>query len=198
LTSTIFWKSPKIKGLVGRDLEIADLDGDGNAEIIALSDQVLVVYEKQGSGYVERKKLDLVSANSETRLTVGNVDQDSQMELVVSISGMSWTTDPSMISIYDGINFQVESKFSLVAGVTDIMTSPETGGQLLIGAFDDPNYPPMSGKIMGVEAMSGAVIWESPKILGVVQNNSLSTADVNGDGVKELIFGTSRAMYITQ
>jgi hypothetical protein len=46
--------------------------------------------------------------------------------------------------------------------------------------------------------MTGVTIWESPALLGEIQNNSLSSADVNGDGANELIFGTSKAMYITR
>ncbi|MBI5508158.1 MAG: hypothetical protein HY903_05345 [Deltaproteobacteria bacterium] len=52
--------------------------------------------------------------------------------------------------------------------------------------------------LMAVDPATGREIWRSPPLLGSVQPNSLSAADVNGDAQAELVFGTELAMYVTR
>ena len=59
-------------------------------------------------------------------------------------------------------------------------------------------YSNIDGTMKSIDALSGRVVWQSPPLLGRIAKNSLNFIDHNNDGVKELVFGTSKGMYFSQ
>ena len=67
-----------------------------------------------------------------------------------------------------------------------------------LGKGDSWFYSGTPASLEAVDPVSGAQIWESPRLWGTVPVNSLGYVDVNGDGFPELAFGTTSGMYVTR
>jgi hypothetical protein len=55
-----------------------------------------------------------------------------------------------------------------------------------------------SPQLMIVDPSSGAQIWTSPALLGILGKNALSFKDTNGDGQLEMMFGSAFGMFVTR
>ena len=62
------------------------------------------------------------------------------------------------------------------------------------------NYYPYitSPQLMIIDPASGAQIWTSPILLGLLGKNALSFKDTNGDGQLEMVFGSAYGMFVTR
>ena len=55
-----------------------------------------------------------------------------------------------------------------------------------------------STMIAAVDPVTGAEIWQSPPLRGTLPINDLNFYDLYGTGQKEIAFGTTLGMYVTQ
>lgn len=192
--STLIWKSTQLPGYGSSDLEVADLDGDGVLEIIATATNSLSVYERHGSNYILGMLIDVIGGN---HLAIGDLDQDGRPEIIITTLNTAYDTP---VYIYDSLTFDLKSQYRLSVPVSELAVPPDGSGNLLIGTSKNSFNSSFetSVKLITVDGMTGTIIWSSPPLLGDIVPNSLSFADINNDGAQELIFGTTRAMYITQ
>jgi outer membrane protein assembly factor BamB len=185
---TLLWKSTSIGG--GADLEVADVDGDGEQEIVALSGARLVLFRKAPSGptpWLESASV----AVSGTDLAIGDCDGDGAPELY-ALGGTS-------VARFDGA-LAPKGSFT-VRGTAQSLFVEDLGfarKNLVLGKGDSWAYSGTAAYLEAVDAVTGAQIWESPPVWGTVPVNSLGYVDLDGDGLREMAFGTTAGMYLTR
>jgi hypothetical protein len=183
----LLWKSTSIG--VGVDIEVADVDGDGVEEIIALSTTRLVLFEKAVGGPVPWIEAGSVEVSG-SDLAVGDCDGDGAPELYVLGVERVWRYDGALT--LQGSFFTQGLVFSLF--VEELGTARKN---LVLGRGDQWVYSGVHSSLEGVDAFTGAHVWESPPLWGTVAHNSLGYVDLDGDGSREIAFGTSLGMYLT-
>lgn len=190
---TLLWKSTQLGG-TGMDVAAIDLDNDNKPEVIvALSDR-LVIYGKalMGSSYLERAS---VAAGNIRDLVVGDLDGDDHAEIYALDS--QWGSN-AQLSVFDD-ELRPLRTMPLGASVSAIFIEDSTfSHKNLLIATDDNYSSTTSLELWALDPVSGAEVWHSPPLAGSVQSNSLQFVDVDGDGVKEITFGTVYGMYHTR
>ncbi|MEK7704279.1 MAG: hypothetical protein AAB426_04915 [Myxococcota bacterium] len=193
--STLLWSSPAPVAGTGVDLEVADLGTDAEPELVVLTTTTLAVFHRDLGqpalvSYLTPATvaLDLAWASA-ADLAIGNLDDDGSPELVVLASDDS-------ITIYDaGLSLIRTVSTGLDASAVFVDAASAAPRNLLLAAHDpDDGFD----YLVAVDAVSGGEIWRSPPLVGAVQQNSLHAADTHGDAALELVFGTTRAMYLTR
>lgn len=194
-TATILWGSASPIAGTGVDLELVDLDNDTVPEIVVLTTSTLAVLVRDVAQTTSVEylapttvALDLVYAGG-TDLATGDVDGDGSPELMVLASD-------DTVAVYD-TNLILRSGFAseLTTSAVFVDTGTVAPRNLLLAAHDpDDGFD----YLVAVDAAGGHEIWRSPPLVGTVQRNSLHAADTYGGAALELVFGTSRAMYLTR
>ena len=187
------WKSTGL-GAYGVNVAVADLDGIGTPEIIALGGNRVVAYRKVAGaiGYVEAASFALAGALD---LVVADCDGDGVPEIYVltgSYSGSSvYRLDTSLGRV--GV-FSLDSPAQSLH-LEDLGSAHKN---LVVGVGDYWSFSSVQPHLRAVDPRSGAEVWSSPVLWGSVPINSLSYVDANGDGAREMAFGTTYGMYVTR
>lgn len=190
---TLLWKSTGLGG--GTDLAVADLDDDGEQEIVAAVYGRVVVYGRAllGTTYLERAS---VMDSGISDLVVGDLDDDDQMEIYALHSdySQSYTT----LNVFDADLHLVRAvPLGVRANSIFIEDSTFARKNLLIATGD--GYSSSSQyELWAVDPVTGADVWHSPSLVGSILPNSLQFVDTDGDGDKEITFGTNFGMHFTR
>jgi hypothetical protein len=200
-TSTLLWKSAHLPDFYSSDIEVADIDGDGDLEIIAMSfgtSGYISVFEKQGTDYLLSHQIILDEPDYSIRdgkLAISDLNGDGHPEIVVALS--TYTSPDTALRIYGSTDYQLVTGYAFPGAVTELAPEPDGSGNLLLATVSDYFFVATS-RLQLVHGLTGGTIWTSPAFIGQVQPDSLSYADVDDNGSQELIFGTSRVMYISR
>jgi hypothetical protein len=192
-TDTVEWQSP----LTGRNespvaMTHADVNGDGYQDLIGLtSNGYIYVYDVHAQSLVWKSTglggygIDIQAAD---------LDGDDAPEIYAI---RSVYINPSTLQVYDGELHPIRSvPLGVRAGVLFVDDSNFQRKNLLIGtgqAFSNG-----TSELWAVDPVTGADVWRSPMLIGQIALDSLRYADVDGDGRKEISFGTTQAMYVTR
>jgi hypothetical protein len=196
-TQTLLWHGQDT-GSYGVDVAVHDLDGDGVREIIVIygppgyNDSSIKVFEKIATGYQLRSETVIPSTASS--MAVGDLNDDGIPEIAIG----SRDYYGSKVTV---LNNELRTIFSFdQAGyITELQIHDAPFGpkNLIIGV-DDNQFTARATKLIVLDPFNGKDIWHTPSLVGKVQPNSLEYADTDGDGTREIVFGTSDAMYITR
>jgi hypothetical protein len=177
---TRLWRSPPLGGTI-QDVSIADIDGDGDEELVTYTAK----NEAQIWDYVERYKIRWESKR-ETKFTtiqslvVANVDSDPAMELVFCADNRIWYIDGA------GLIVEREGR------------DPINAARMLVGNVDgDPDAELITsdGFVIGTRSLN--IEWTAPEPFG----DPMYLYDFDKDGALELIgqqFGAIKAWNIRQ
>jgi hypothetical protein len=189
----LLWKSTALSGY-GVDVEVADVDRDGTLEIVALSSSRLVLFRAAASGPVPWVESASVAVEG-MDLAIADGDGDGAPELYVLVgtyAGSSvWRFDGALTALG---SFAVRGT-ALSLFVEDLGFPRKN---LVLGKGDSWSYGGVPGTLEAVDATTGAQIWQSPPLWGYVPRNSLGYVDLDGDGLREIAFGTSSGMHLTR
>ncbi len=190
---SLVWKGTAIEG--GLDVVVADLDGDGTPEIVALGYNRVVTYRKNAGpvAYVEAASQPVSDGID---LLVADTNGDDAMEIYVLTGGYS---SAATIQRFDAALSPL-GRIDLDTAATSLyledLGKARTNLLLSLGQYGSfYSQPP---HLAALDPESGAVVWQTPGIYGTVPINSLSYLDFDGDGEREIAFGTSNSMYLTR
>ena len=188
---TVVWSSTQLNG--GQRVAVADMDGDGVKEIIALANDRVVIYAKSGSIYIERASY---SVNG-TDLLVADADGDGKPQVYVLGNGQN-----SQVTMYVLSNqLQLTTSYAVPNGIAVYLEASSFPRKNLVVATNTSglNYPyTVTPQLAVIDPLSGAQVWTSPELLGQLGKNALTFKDTNGDGQLEMVFGTAVGMFITR
>jgi hypothetical protein len=135
---------------------------------------------------------------------VGDFDGDTKLEIAASTK--TWeevgAISENAVQFFDGESLSLKKQIITTDPISDILTAPGPAGRdnLLLATYLDVSlyWASSVNHVSMVDTINGAEIWRSPALLGQIQRNSMSLIDTTGDGVPELILGTSMAMLTTR
>lgn len=192
------WKSPNSgEAPQGEGIKVADVDSDGNLEIIIISDDGFIrIFEHDGTTYQEEWKSQIL-ATSLDDIAIGDTDNDGRPEIIVST--MEAGNTRFYVFGFDGSNYEQEWQSSIFSGdgyiglslytedtdsdgAPEIIVTSDEGDKAYAWIFDynDPNYQ---------EEWSSGLL----DTYDVIEFYGLSETD--GDGFKEMIFA-GEVIYI--
>ena len=193
---TIEWKSPNFGQVPeGEGVKVADVNDDGNSEIIAIGGTgggSVHVFGHDGTTYQE-EWASQVLANALDDLAIGDVDGDGRLEIIVS------TLEAGNIYIYvygfDGNNYQLEWQSNLFPGdghdgLSIHAVDADGDGLLEIVATSDAG----SKGYIWVYDYNGVTYqqtWASGLLDAFAVIEDLIIADIDGDGIREIVSGGS-------
>ena len=190
---TLLWRSTQLGA--GVALAVSDLDGDGKEEIVVVLSDRIVVYGKAliGSNYLERASVAHAGA---TDLVVADLDGDSHKEIYV-LRHEFWGSDATL-SVLDG-HLQALRTVPLGAPATALFVEESAFARKNLLLAVSGTYPSTaSTQLWAIDPVTGVDVWRSPSLSGSIQRDSLYFVDVDGDGDREISFGTSEGMYHTR
>jgi hypothetical protein len=192
-SQSLLWRSTRLGASVS--LALADLDDDGELEIIVALNDRIVIYGRAllGSTYLERAS---VAQANVTDLVVSDLDGDNDEEIYVL--NANWFSNATL-SVYDA-DLQLLRATHLGTPATAIFVEESSFARknLLLSVGTPYSYPYTHPQLWAVDPVSGADVWRSPPLAGGVQRNALQFIDVTGDGEPEITFGTTGGMYHTR
>lgn len=186
----------KIYSAYRGDLAMGDLDGDGIDEIVVSDNSNISVWKKSGTTYQQQSTGEF----SCSRLEVADVIGDRSGEILCT--PLSYYQQLSTLNIYSG---SLEELRSMQVGdaINDftVMASPN-GKSTLYANINRYEHLHSVGSyfdslIVEVSAENGAIIWETPSLLGEVSMNNLRVFS-DEHGKNRLMFTTPQALYISR
>jgi hypothetical protein len=194
--SNIVWQSPQLQGL-GADVSLADLDGDGELEVIALTDVNIYVFGRTGAGssYTQRA---LVAQQGGQRLLVADTDGDAEHEIFVITSSYYYGTS-ELRSFTESL--APLNSATLTVRATNLALEPSAFPRknlLISTGQSNCCYSATYSEIWAIDPRTGTGVWRSPQLPGDFSRNSLHPVDVDQDGQYELAFGTYLGAFVTR
>ena len=195
-SSTIVWQSPQLQGS-GADVALADFDGDGELEVIALTDANLYVFGRANasSTYAQRGSVALQAAG---RLLVADTDGDGEHEIFVTTSTYYYGNS-ELRSFTEGLS--PLNSATLTVRVTSLELEPSAFPRknlLISTAQGSCCYSASYSEVWAIDPRTGTGVWRSPRLPGDFSRNSLHPVDVDQDGQYELAFGTYLGAFVTR
>ncbi len=192
---TLLW-SGAIGGGGGVDIAVSDLNGDGDPEIIALSQTIVEVFNHDAvhGGYTLQKSY-AQPANGATNvdLLVADTDGDGAPEIFVLSSS------PGSSKAITRLNSSLSllNHYPVPNGISLHLEESSFGRKNLVVARGS-NVLATGSDLAIIDPASGVSIWTSPHLQGSIPINSLSFVDTDADGRLEMAFGTTSMMYLTR
>jgi hypothetical protein len=187
------WASPQLDGF-GQAVAVADLDGDGTQEIIALAEQRLYVFRRTSpTTYVEAASIGVKGGFD---LVVADVAGKGSPEVFV-LRAESVTR--STVSRFSSM-LQPAGEFELDQPAEALTVEDlGPGRRNLVVAIGDVGFPysDLVPHLRGIDPVSGAEVWRSPNLWSHAMRGSVSYLDL-GEGRRTLAFGTTLGMYVVR
>jgi FG-GAP-like repeat len=192
IQQTVLWRSPTADASP-KDLVVFDADYDATKEIIVAGSQGITTYYMQDPTDFTPLNLDPGIDGAVVDLLAADTDpgEDSAEELFVltsfnEIHRLDWH--------YTRFGPWPQLPFD----------APPGTGSLHLEDLDAPRKNLVVSAavnevqgLVGIDATNGNVIWQSPDV-SFTTSDSLHYVDVNGDGEREIAFGTRRGMFVTR
>ncbi len=195
LLSTSIPSSSNCCYATGSDLLYADIDADGTNEIVVRSLGQISVFRYNP----ETKKIETVGATAidkVKRITTGDVNADGKDEIVVLYGPNRCELCGDAISVLDE-NFEAIYSFNVDSWQVDEMMIVSIDGHQSIWLVTHfSSAPNFTTTIRVLDFVSGKEIMHSPNFIGTASQNSMHFADVDNDGINEILLGTSFGMYV--
>jgi len=183
--NTSLWASAPHASGSRQEVAAADLDGDGVLEIVTTASERLFVHSRTGNvSFTQTAEVEIPDLLD---VLVGDANGDGVAEIHVATFGDSRFN--TRVHRLDG-DLQSLSSFDLDWPANRLAIENVPSGRRNLVTAED------AGRLVVVDAVSGARVWQSPPLLGGVR--SLSFVDVDGDTTPEITVTTGRGMLLTR
>jgi len=175
------WKSIDLGIYWGyvEDIELSDIDNDGNTEICAsLPDGRVYVFD----GVTHQ--LDWIEAVEAYALEAEDVDRDGQKELLIG-------GPTGSVAVYDGSTFRLETTYQLGTGpIVGILVDDIDGNGAREWVISD------STMLYVYKENVTDILWEQSNIGANISGlNHMICRDIDFDGRTEIVFGSGYALF---
>jgi hypothetical protein len=191
-TEQLIWQSAPLSD--ARGLIVADLDGNGYAEILARTSLEIVLFEQapifdpfqMGASF--SSDLDVVD------VVAGDTDGDGLLEIYALLDPPNPQEPHRIVQL--GNRLQHGPWFTLPwpAQLITIEESPFARKNLLVSRTEGDL---VAGRLVTIDARNGGIVSESPPLIGGIARNGVHYVDT-GSGVLRLSIGTDAGMYLTR
>ena len=198
-TQQLVWQSPMLNG--ARGLKLADLDGNGEDEIIAVTPSSMQVFARAAAPDVFQQAASVSLAGDVVDLTAGDTDGDGRGEIFVLVSSPNppnsphGFVSPSFVAPFDA-ELRAREPFVLPWRARSIAIEPSAFARknLLVGRAEGA-LP--ASRLVTIDARNGAVVSASPPLIGAISRDSVHYVEVD-PGSARLSIGTEGGMYLTR
>jgi hypothetical protein len=195
-----FWQQALVSG--GGNLVVADLDRDGESEIVVTANPGIRVYEKGQNGVLALAisyALDATSGEIGRDLEVRDIDGDGALEVVVLTSLGGGASSEFRIRVLSATLAPISlAELGFRPADMEIEPSPEVRKNLLFGEILDHSANGISDAtvVVSVDPWTAAEIWRSPPLAGAMRGDSIQSLEQ--DGIPRIVAGTALGMFVTR
>jgi len=187
----LIWSSSQSTTNRPSRVEVLDLDGDSNPEILARSGHKLTVYTQSGNSYIEdNEKVYTYDGGLIRDMIIADIDGDLEPEIVISLSAYDQETDNIQLVVLDK-DLRLKKYFTIPGNISAMANTGTGNNTLLIATSADGDY-----RIKLIDLQSQTTIWKSPPLLGRVFNKSFHIIQKPGSSKKQLAIGTLNAILL--
>jgi hypothetical protein len=161
------------------DFEVTDFEGDGDADLLVLTETSLLHFEWVADALVERGTW--TDGEPLLHLELGDANGDGNDELVITNGVLGWVLSPALTEV---------ASYPL----------PYPNHLALVVDPDSPDGPGIilaRGEVVEIDAMTGELRWVSPPLMGDTTQEGLHLHD-DGTGTSFISISTTRAIYVTR
>lgn len=193
----------------GRDIKVADLNGDGQVQVIAADYQTVNVFQPGKDSATLQHTLTLADIPADIageaasylgslsieQIAIGDIDGDDQKEVVLTAS---YYSDLSWVVVLNATLRPISmTKINGIARAVAVQNYGDNHRNILVSVAPR-SYSTKTSRFLEIDPISGAIVSESPQLLGRPQKNDMHFVDFDGDGIPELSYGTNQAMNFTR
>lgn len=192
---TVLWSHPMLSYWLP-DFAVGDMDGDGEDEIVIAADHELSIWKKSGSTY---EKTNSVNEDC-NRLEIADVLGDASPEIICGKQNYSYG-DYSFTFYSNQLDYKNSFHPTYRWSEFAVAHHPGAKATLLLSVTDEARlWDDTSANysfISEIAPESGAIIWESNRILGEVAHNNMQLFK-DSNNKQRLAFTTGNAAYLTR
>jgi hypothetical protein len=193
---TLIWSLSGIG--TGVDVAVGDVYGDGKQEIIALTSTQVLVFTQSSAGLTQKASYAVAGSD----LLVADTNGDGKAEIYVLANASFGSSNASVYQLDGSLtllnSYPIAPAGSAYASSLYLEESAFPRKNIVVALGAESIEYTVSPVLEVLDPSSGAQVWQSPPLRGYIPPNSLNYYDLTGSGQKQMVFGTSVGMYVTQ
>ncbi|HZF29654.1 MAG TPA: VCBS repeat-containing protein, partial [Gammaproteobacteria bacterium] len=195
-TRQVLWRSEPLPG--ARGLLLTDRDDNGESEIIAFTPSSVHVFMRAVAPSLFQLYASFPFAGTVADVAAGDTDGDGRGETFVLVNPPNVPgspASPSLLAPFDS-ELRASETIPLPWRALTIAIEPSVFARknLLVGRSE--GLLP-GGRLVTIDPRNGAVVSESPPLIGAIARDSVHYVDL-GSGGTRLSIGTDAGMYLTR
>jgi hypothetical protein len=196
---TLVWQSTSLTE--GRKVLVANVDGDaaGELEIVAVTSRGVYLYKRNAAPFTYIQTAVYPTTNNRWIIDadVGDTDGDGDVEIVLLTGTSIYSGGTGVVTLSGNLLPQTIGTFTLPWDAQTLAIEPSSTSRknLLVGRVSGGYY---DGSLAIVGARSGGVVFESPRLIGSLQRDSVHYVTLPGETRQRISIGTSSGMYLTR